>query len=269
MKKYIKIYQQIYYKLVEIGKELTKYSFDEKKDKIEIYGLVSLNLCKQQTKAIYILLDNRLYSSTLILVRNIFESYFNYVWILKGRTREEKIERVNQLEGKAFNNIEKELNAIKENVNSSYPIWESGMYEDKKNILELLKSRYPELTIRKKGKIKFKTPKENSLESRMSYMERVKFYSIYRFTSAFVHPTPILKYILLKQEGSSKNPVELLEPNLKEVLDYCLFLIYDIALNLSKVLIEKKKYNNEKIDKILTEIFQIISHSSAINLLMS
>ena len=123
------------------------------------------------------------------------------------------------------------------------------------------------MTIKEDGKWQFKKPKENSFERRLTYLERVKFYSLYRFTSAFVHPTPILRDVLLKREGSPKTPLQLLEPHLKEALDYCLYLIYGIAFNLSKVLEEKKEYNKEKVDKILVEIFLIISNSSASNLL--
>jgi len=267
MNEYINIYTNVYAKLIEIGKELSLHSFSEKNDKVELYGLVSLNLCKQQTKSIYILLEQKCYSSILILIRNVFESFFNYQWILRGETKEEKIERVNQLEGKAFSDIEKELNAMKENALASDPIWKPEMYEDKEKFLDFLKTYYPELTFEEKDKIKFKKPKEYSLESRMSYLERVKFYSLYRFTSAFVHPTPILRDILLNREGSNKNPLQLLEPHLKEALDYCLYLIYGIVFNLSKVLEEKKEYNKEKVDKILAEIFLIISNSSASNLL--
>ena len=101
----------------------------------------------------------------------------------------------------------------------------------------------------------------------MSYLERIKFYSLYRFTSAFVHPTPILRDILLHREGSELNPLQLLDPHLKEALDYCLYLIYGIAYNLSKVLEEKNEFNKEKVDKILAEIFSIISNSNANNLL--
>lgn len=267
MESYIQVYQNIYSKLVEFGKELTLHSFSEKEDKVELYGLVSINLCKQQTKSIFILLENKLYPSILMLIRNVFESFFNYQWILRGETKEEKIERVNQLEGKAFSDIEKELNVMKENASSSDPIWKPEMFKDKEQFLEFLKTYYPELTFEENNKIKFKNPKEHSLESRMNYMERVKFYSLYRFTSAFVHPTPILRDLLLQREDSEKNPIQLIEPHLKEALDYCLYLIYGIAFNLSKVLEEKKEYNKEKVDKILAEIFLIISNSSASNLL--
>jgi len=267
MDDYIHIYTNVYFKLIEIGKELSLHSFSEKNDKVELYGLVSLNLCKQQTKSIYLLLEHKLYPSVLILIRNVFESFFNYQWILRGETKSEKIERVNQLEGKAFNDIEKELNVMKENSSSSNPIWKSEMYEDKEKFLEFLKTRYPELTYKDESEIRFKKPKESSLESRMSYIERIKFYSLYRFTSAFVHPTPILRDLLLLLEGSDKNPVQLLEPHLKEALDYCLFLIYGVAFNLSKVLIEKKGYDKVKVDKILAEIYSIISESNASNLL--
>jgi hypothetical protein len=267
MNDYINIYTKVYFKLIEIGKELSQHSFSEKNDKVELYGLVSLNLCKQQTKSIYILLENKLYPSVLILIRNIFETFFNFQWILRGETKSEKIERVNQLEGGAFSDIEKELNVMKENSISSDPIWKPEMYEEKEKFLECLKTYYPELTFKEKDEIKFKKPKEYSLESRMSYLERVKFYSLYRFTSAFVHSTPILRDILLHREGSDKNPFQLLEPHLMEALDYCLYLIYGIAFNLSKVLEEKEEYNKDKVDKILSEIFSIISNSSASNLL--
>jgi len=267
MNEYINIYSNVYSKLIEIGKELSLHTFSEKNDKIELYGLVSLNLCKQQTKSIFILLENKLYPSIFILIRNVFETFFNYQWILRGETKSEKIERVNQLEGKAFSDIEKELNVMKENASSSDPIWKPEMYKDKEEFLEFLKTYYPELTFADNNKIKFKSPKEHSLESRMSYLERVKFYSLYRFTSAFVHPTPILRDLLLKREGSEKNPIQLIEPHLKEALDYCLFLIYGIAFNLSKVLEEKEGYNKDNVDKILSEIFSIISNSSASYLL--
>jgi len=264
---YITTYKNIYFKLVEYGKELSLHSFSEKNDKIELFGLVSLNLCKQQTKSIYILLENKLYPSILILIRNVFESFFNFQWVLRGETKVEKIERVNQLEGKAFSDIEKELNVMKENASTSDPIWKPEMYENKEKFLEFLKTNYTELTFEENRKIKFKKPKEYSLASRMSYLERVKFYSLYRFTSAFVHPTPILRDILLNREHSGMNPLQLLEPHLKEALDYCLYFIYGIAFNLSKVLEEKNDFNKEKVDKIIAEIFSIISNSSASNLL--
>lgn len=131
MNEYINIYSNVYAKLIEIGKELSLHTLSEKNDKVELYGLVSLNLCKQQTKSIYILLENRLYPIVLILIRNVFESFFNYQWILRGETKSEKIERVNQLEGKAFSDIEKELNVMKNNSSSSDPIWKPEMYEEK------------------------------------------------------------------------------------------------------------------------------------------
>lgn len=267
MESYITTYKNIYCKLIEIGKELSLHTFSEKNNKVELYGLVSLTLCKQQTKSIYILLEQKCYSSILILIRNVFESFFNYQWILRGETKFEKIERVNQLEGKAFSDIEKELNVMKKNSSSSDPVWKPEMYEEKEKFLEFLKTYYPEITFKEKDEIKFKKPKEYSLESRMSYLERVKFYSLYRFTSAFVHSTPILRDILLHREGSNKNPLQLLEPHLKEVLEYCLYLIYGISFNLSKVLEEKKEYNKDKVEKILAEIYSIISNSNASKLL--
>ena len=152
MIEYINIYRDLYSKLIEIGKELSSYSFSEKNDKVELYGLVSLNLCKQQTKSIYILLEQKLYPSILILIRNVFESFFNFQWVLRGETKSDKIERVNQLEGKAFSDIEKELNVMKENASTSDPIWNPEMYEDKEKFLESLKKHYTELTFEESGK---------------------------------------------------------------------------------------------------------------------
>ncbi len=263
MQEYISIYKSINSYLTEIGKEVSKFSFSEKNDRPELYGLVSLNLCKQQTKAIYLLLENRLYPSVLIIIRNVFESFFNYQWILRAATQEEKVERVIQLEGKAFNDIEKELNVMKEDYKSSDPIWTPEMYKEKEEFLELLKKHYSELTYNDNGKIKFKEPKERSFEQRLSKMERLKFYSIYRFTSAFVHPTPIIRDVLLKREGSDKSPIELLEPHLKENLDYCLFLIYGIAHNLIKELENNLKERKENVDEILKSMFSLIARSNA------
>lgn len=112
-----------------------------------------------------------------MLVRNIFESFFNFQWILRGESKKEQVERANQLEGKAFNDIEKELNVMKEDSKSSDPIWEPEMYKEKEEFLENLKTYYSELVVEVDGKKKFKEPKERSLENRMNRMERLKFYS--------------------------------------------------------------------------------------------
>ncbi len=267
MQEYILIYKSVYSYLQEIGKELSTLTFSERNDKAELYGLVALNLCKQQTKAIYLLLENRLYPSVLILIRNVFEAFFNYQWILRATTQEEKVERVIQLEGKAFNDIEKELNVMKEDSKSSDPIWTPEMYKEKEEFLEFLKTQYSELTFNDNGKIKFKVPKERSFEQRLNKMERLKFYSIYRFTSAFVHPTPIIRDVLLKREGSDKSPIELLEPHLKENLDYCLFLVYGIAHNLIKELESRLLQRKQNVDGILKSMFSIIAKSKAGQLL--
>jgi hypothetical protein len=267
MQEYISIYKNVHTLLRELGKEISSLIFSEKDDKLELYGLVLLNLTKQQVKAIYLLLENRLYPSVLILIRNIFEAFFNYQWILRATTQEEKIERVLQLEGKAFNDIEKELNVMKEDSKSSDPIWSPEMFKEKEDFLEFLKTHYSELTFNDNGKIKFKEPKERSFEQRLNKMERLKFYSIYRFTSAFVHPTPIIRDVLLKREGSDKSPIELLEPHLKENLDYCLFLVYGIAYNLSKELESRLQQRKQNVDEILKSMFSIIAKSNAGQLL--
>lgn len=263
MEDYISIFKDIHFHLRKMGRLISGISFSEKDDKVELYGLVSLNLCKQQTEAIYLLLEKKLYPSVLMLVRNIFESFFDFQWILRAETKEEKIERANQLEGKSFNDIEKELNVMKEDSQSSDPIWKSEMYQDKEEFLELLKTHYPELVIDIDGKKKFKEPKEHSFENRLNRMERLKFYSIYRFTSAFVHPSPLIRDVVLLREGSDKTPLQILEPHLYEILDYCLFLIYGIANNLIKVLDSRIDSKKEDINKILTGIFMRIKNSNA------
>lgn len=177
MQEYISILKDIHFLILQLGKLISEISFSEKNDKVELYGLVSLNLCKQQVEAIYTLLEKRLYPSVLMLVRNIFESFFNFQWILRGESKKEQVERANQLEGKAFNDIEKELNVMKEDSKSSDPIWEPEMYKEKEEFLENLKTYYSELVVEVDGKKKFKEPKERSLENRMNRMERLKFYS--------------------------------------------------------------------------------------------
>lgn len=267
MQEYISVYKNVHSLLRDFGKELTSLSFSEKDDKLELYGLVLLNLTKQQVKAIYLLLENRLYPSVLILLRNIFEAFFNYQWILRGQTQEEKIERVIQIEAKAFSDIEKELNVMKEDSKSSDPIWTPDMYKEKEEFLDFLKNHYSELTYNDNGNIKFKEPKERSFEQRLNRMERLKFYSIYRFTSAFVHPTPIIRDVILKREGSDKTPLELLEPHLKEDLDYCLFFIYGIANNLRKELEKSLQQRKEKTEEVIKSIYSIIAKSNAGKLL--
>ncbi len=269
MEEYISIYKSIYGYLKELSNELSSFSISLKNDKPELYGLLVLNLCTQQTKAIYLLLENKLYPSILILLRNIFESFFNYKWILRANTEEEKIERVIQLEGKAFSDIEKELNVMKENSKSSNPIWTPEMYKEKEQSLELLKTYYSYLTFNDNGKIRFKEPKVRSFEQRLSKTERLKFYSIYRFTSAFVHPTPIIRDVILQREGSVKTPINLLEPHLFETLDYCLFFIYGIAKILIQELHHRLDERKENVDKILNSINSLIIKSNASRLLNS
>lgn len=267
MNEYISIYKDIHFLIRELGKLISGISFSEKNDKVELYGLVSLNLCKQQVEAIYTLLEKRLYPSVLMLIRNVFESFFDFQWILRGQSKEEQIERANQLEGKSFNDIEKELNVMKEDSKSPDSIWKPEMYKDKEDFLEYLKTYYSELVVEVDGKKKFKEPKERSFENRLNRMERLKFYSIYRFTSAFVHPSPLIRDVVLLREGSNKTPLQILEPHLFENLDYSLYLIYGIANNLVKVIDDRVGTRKEEIDKILVGIFTRIKNSNAGRLL--
>ena len=263
MSDYIDIYREIYLKLRQLGKLISGISLSEKDDKIELYGLVTLNLCRQQTEAIYLLLEKKLYPSILILIRNIFESFFNYQWMLRAATKEEKTERVNQLEGNSFSDIEKELNVMKEDSKTSAPIWKEEMYKEKEEFLKYLKTYYPELVEEIDGKKKYKKPKDSSLENKMNRMERLKFYSIYRFTSSFVHPSPLIRDVVLQREDSKKTPLQILEPHVKVNLNYCLFLIYGIADHLVKNLDNRFDSRKNDIDKILKEMFSLIAESDA------
>lgn len=266
MDNYINTYKMVYECMREIGTILTSIGLSEKKERAQLYGVMSLNLSKQNTKAILVLLENGLYPSTLVILRNVFETFFNYQWVLRAGDLEKQDERAIKLEGKAFRDIEKELNAMKENSLSSNPIWTSQMYSEKEKYIEFIKNNYPELTKNNNGRISFCEPEEKSFEQRLNKIERLKFYGLYRFTSAFVHPTPIIKDIILKNEELDKSPLEILKPHLQDCLDYCLFFIYGISHNLM-VQLKNKDIDHKKYQIILTNMFSIIASSNAGKLL--
>ena len=120
MIEYIPYFQEASESCRKFGQLIKDYSFSEKDEPIELYTLTTLNLCKQHTKAITILFNESLYIGVMIILRNIVELFFNLMWIYEGENSVQKLERVYQLEGRAYLELEKEIMMMEDEKKNRY-----------------------------------------------------------------------------------------------------------------------------------------------------
>ena len=210
MKEYIPYFIKASETFHQFGLLTKENSFSERNEPIEVYVLTTLHLAKQHSKAISNLLNEKLYITTMIILRNIMELFFNLKWIYDAEDEKEKLARVYELEGTAFSALEKEVKMMEEDANSDKLVWDEHMFKEKKEALQKSKEVYPELV--RKNKYGIDVFKEAPpFDKRMDKFYKLKFYNIYRFLSAFVHPSPILREFTLLGNYSNKTPIQILE----------------------------------------------------------
>lgn len=226
-----------YYKSVAISCDffddtLSNIKLHEKDDAEQIFGKVSLNVIKNHSESISVLLNNNLYIEPICLVRNIFEIFVKNYWIYRGKDAVDKFERICKLEATPYHNNEKEVGLMIEDLKTESPVWSKDKVDSFTEMLNTVKRDNPHLIRESDGKFK----KAIDICSMINDTKlRLKYYHIYRFASIFSHPTPMLKDLYLKASDDKRTEVEIIEDPLKNTLSYGLLFIEFIIEQLMEI----------------------------------
>lgn len=195
-KKQISAYKESEKLFTEFNNTLIDISLDEVDEAVEIYFLMSLQLCKNDSIAIAVLLENDLPLETNALVRSLMEAYFKLNWIVEGKERKEWLNRVYCLEAHSYFEYEKEIRSM-EKDQTNLQFFSADKWERVIESLDKEKDQNPHLvnSYRNDKRI-FKTAPNFS--DIMGKKFRSKYYHFYKFISAYVHHSPFLKTFLLK-----------------------------------------------------------------------
>lgn len=253
-----------YYKSVAISCDLfadtlSDVKLHEKDNAEQIFGKVSLNLIISHSKSIEVLLNNNLYLEPFVLVRNIFELFVKIYWIHREIDVEEKFERICKLEATPYRNIEKEVQSMRNDLENTNPVWSKDKVDSFEEMLIAVKNNNPHL-IRDDDTIFKKAINIPSMFNNESL--RLKYYHIYRFTSIFCHPTPMLKDLYLKANNDKRTEVEIIEEPLKNTLSYGLLFIELIISHLMELFRDMDPDGNKSRLAIHKNVVKIVQKSN-------
>ena len=237
----------------QFGKTTEGINFNTINEAVEIYYLMSMKVSQNNSKAVSVLLNNNLPLDTNHIIRNIMETFFKLNWVVKDNNREAMLERVNQLEANPFAKYEKEMNYVGRHLKAVYAPFDADDWKRRMKILEDEKESQPQLLQKVKGGKKYyKTAP--AFTDIMGEAFRVKYYHIYCFLSAYVHPSPFLKIFLLRFNQINKLPNEIMFEPVKQSLTFgLLFLELTMAYCISifdKYKSEQTNYRFELYNKM-------------------
>ena len=193
----------------QFGKTTERISFNTIDEAVEIYYLMSMKVAQNNSKAVSVLLTNNLPLETNHIIRNIMETFFKLNWVVKDNDRQSMLNRVNQLEANPFAKYETEMNYVGKHLKELYAPFTEDDWKNRMKLLEEEKESHPQLLQDAKGGGKcYKTAP--SFVDIMGKEFRVKYYNIYCFISAYVHPSPFLKIFLLRFNEIEKLPSEIM-----------------------------------------------------------
>lgn len=245
---------------LDFGETTKGIQFNEETQAIELFALTSINMCVQHSLSISALLRHEYFTDCFIISRNIIEIFFNLNWASKGKTREEVIERVFQLEANPYNNFDKEIKLMERNVDNNKPNL------NKSSILEHIvaingeKDAYPYLLV-DKNNLRSDFKSAPSFADRMGDL-RLKYYHLYRFTSMFTHPSPKLKEFFMHRVVIQGRPTDVIIEPLKQTLAYCLLFI-ELSLAITKdILIDFNPEYNTKREEIYNKLVLIVKEAN-------
>jgi Family of unknown function (DUF5677) len=240
--------------LRQFGRSTEEYRFKALDEAVEIYFLMSIKVAMNNSKAISVLLQNNLPLETNHIVRNIMETFFKLNWVVKDKSHQARLDRVNQLEATPFNKYEKELNYIKKHLDKPYAPFTLEDWEKRKAEFEEEKNSQPQLLRRAKGGgNEYKIAP--SFADIMGEAFRVKYYHLYCFISAYVHPSPFLKIFLLDFDQYTQTPTQVAYEPTKQSLTFGLMFL-ELILGYS-ISIFQPYNSNKNVDRI--ELYNKIS----------
>jgi hypothetical protein len=185
---------------------------------------MSISLCKSNSRAVAALLNNDCPTEPITIIRGVFETLCNCLWISSADNIAEQNERVFRLEANTLREIVKEVRQIEKDVRSSSPFWKNEEYEQLKALIEGTAKKCPWLlNSPSNGPFDFKRVPD--LASRMTPEIRLRFYHLYRFSSAFTHPTPMMKTVFIHPVGSELPKDEIIKEPLQQFLAYGLWFL--------------------------------------------
>lgn len=200
--------------------------FSEDQESYRIFLLTMIKLNINNAESIGLLLNNDQISSTLMICRNIIESFFNIDWAFEQDDDEEIKERFYKWEGDYLYYIDKQVNLIINDQLSPESGWDKRTVELLKNSIDMEKTNNPHLlTTTNKGKTIFKHLP--SFAERMTE-KRLKYYQFYIFTSLFAHPSPKLKDFYFSKTNQHNISIKNIDTALKQTLALCVYLIESI-----------------------------------------
>lgn len=208
----------------QFGKTTEGVNFNTIDEAVEIYYLMSMKVAQNNSKAVSVLLSNNLPLETNHIIRNIMETFFKLNWVVKDKNRQAMLERVYQLEANPFAKYEKEMNIVGKHLKEVYAPFDEDDWKRRIKSLEDEKESQPQLLQKNKGGKKcYKTAP--AFTDIMGEAFRVKYYHIYCFLSAYVHPSPFLKIFLLRFNQISKLPNEIMLEPVKQSLTFGLLFL--------------------------------------------
>ena len=250
MKEFIKYFfeiSELSQKLIDTYNDL---SFNKDIDVTEVMTLTYLKLVNINTNSIALLLEKDLYIPTILISRNIFETFFNLNWVFEVESQDERRERVYRLEGEPYFNFGKELKLMEEEQKEDKTTWEKEVVEELRRMNTQEMQEFPHLVTKdKNGNLVFKTPPNFAERMRK---HRLKFYHIYRFTSFFTHPTPRIKEFLLSKTINEQTPLEYISEPLSQMYSYIILYISSI-MEYSRILFEEISPNYKDERKLIIE----------------
>jgi hypothetical protein len=185
---------------------------------------MAISLCESHAKAISLLLKNDCAVEPIIVARSFFEVFCDFYWISQEGGVAEQNERVFRLEANPYREITKEVRLIEKDAQGSNPFWKKTEYQQLKALLEDTATNCPWLlNSPSSGSFDFKQAPD--LAARLGPEMRLRFYHLYRFSSVFTHPTPMMKTIFTHPVGSEVPRNEMIKEPLQQVLAYGLWFL--------------------------------------------
>jgi hypothetical protein len=280
MKKFVSYFDEISTLSKKLILTYQDLSFDKEKELVETMVLTYLRLLKINAKTLSILIANELYIPSILICRNVLEAFFNLHWAMvpeakdenndntnivkltesenEERERIERIEKVNQLEGDMYSHFERDIKEMERGLEEGQITWRKEVIEDMRKRMSAEILEFPNLVTRdRKDNLVFK--KSPNMAIKMGEHKN-KFYHVYTFTSAFVHPTPKLKEFLPCTPLVEERTMKIISEPLYKTYSSTIFFIqstmgYSKAMfdKLSPHLISERELIMQRINDILCE----------------
>lgn len=254
LESFSKYYNEVADKCKQFLETISDIQFNEKEESYKIFLITIIKLNIKNAVSITLLLDNDQISSSLMICRNIIESYFNIDWGFEPENDDKVKERFYKLEADYLYHIDKQIELIIKDQSTLKPKWDEKTVKELKNMLDMYRKNYPYLiTINKKGKTVFKHLP--SFADRMTD-KRLQYYQFYIFTSLFSHPSPKLKDYFINKFNLGN-----IDNALKQTLALCIYLIQSIIGYAEIIFRDTNSYFNTR-KQCYDEIEKIVKNAT-------